>query len=570
MNLDDSLTSYDFYNDDRIPLTNVVKSPSDTKEQSDLTITGETESSHLAVLFKQALSISPNDVFSAICVMIASSFMAHLKGLSSVNSASVGAICGTAYTVARVVGSCHQIAAVFTILGATAEEKPDGVISISIDAPLLKQSLIQLIKIGLIDSTLATAFLLSVPSIYHALGTDTKITKVSQDFVNIVWPSLYAQILNVGLQQTLFKMDKHKQLVQGASVYLSFALGSMLLSQLVWGPLSDIENIGLSFNIATYSTFCSYLLYLKSKNLLPSVQDFISNLPHDPNKVFINLFHNGNPIAIQLMSELLAVIAMLTMATLLIKHRDLTDALSILNYANTINLTAVVPTITLAQAGCNLMDSYVKLYRETKDVKYLKKIRAVANTTLRAGLIYNSFILLILVAAAPLIASFFYNPNDIKITGISKNPYILGAILGVGLLINSRRDLCLFMQRSLGIFGLAATSSIITLWLINIPAAIALCSLPLNLNVSGILLAYYGIAVPIGAVFLRHKLGEALSEKNLPALLDAGHPEHATTTAKINRTLPERILPAWITQHLYKTVPNEPTEDMNPFVNYEA
>jgi len=401
-----------------------------------------------------------------------------------------------------------------------------------------------LIKISLVDSTLAAIFLLSAPSIYRLLGTSHQITDVCQDFVNIAAPSLYAQILNVGLQQTLFKMDKHKQLVQGAFIYLSLTLGCLLLSQLVWGPLNDIQNIALSFVIGTSSTLAFYIQYLISKDLMPSVKEFISNLWQDPNSVFTDLFNNGNPIATQLVSELLAVNAMPIMATLLIDHDYLTDALSILNFANIINLTAVVPTITLAQAGCNLMDSLVRLYcKDTSETKYLSAIRDIAHTTLLSGLIYNAIIALILIPAAYQIASCFYNPNDIEMPGISQSPYILAAILGVGLLINSRRDLCLFMQRSLNIFKLSAVSSIVTLWLINIPTAILLCSLPLKLNVAGILLAYYGVSVPLGALFLRHKLGEAISEENLPALLDQNHVKHAETVAKINSVMPK--LPEW-------------------------
>lgn len=497
----------------------------------------EKEAPHLYALFKQTLSISPNDVFNAICVMVAASFMAHLDGLSSADSASVGAISATTYTVARVVGSSHQIAALFTIKGVDAKENSDGSLRINIDPPALKQSLIQLFKIGLIDSTIAAAFLLAAPSIYGLIGTPPNIVEASQNFAYIALVSLYPQILNVGLQQTLFKMDKHRQLVHGAFIYLSLTLGSLLTSQLAWGPLTDVQNIALSFVIGTSATFAFYLRYLASKDLLPSAQEFLTHLNKDPNAVFADLFHNGNPIAIQLLSELLIVTAMSVMATIFISGEYQTDALSILNFANTINLTAVVPTITLAQAGCNLMDSYVKLYRNSGDERYLAAIRKIADTTLLGGLIYNAILFVILVAAAPQIASFFYNPKDIEMPGISQNPYILAAILGIGLLINSRRDLCLFMQRSLGIFGLSAKSSIITLWVINIPVAIALCNVPLDLNVAGILLAYYAVAVPIGAAFLRYKLYEALSSDNLQAVLDSDHPQHTQTLANANSAI---------------------------------
>ncbi len=508
-------------------------------------IVTEQESSHLYTLLKQGLSISPNDVFNAICVMVAASFMAHLHNLSSDDSASVGAICATAYTVARVVGSCHQIAALFTMKGITAIENSDNRIEVNITPAELQQSFIQLIKIGIVDSTLAALFLLSVPSIYRLLGTASHITDVSQDFVNIAAISLYAQILNVGLQQTLFKMDKHRQLVQGATIYLTLTLSSLLFFQLVWGPLNDAQNIALSFVIGTWGTLAFYLRYLHHRELMPSLNSFFANLFVDPDSVFTNLFHNGNPIAVQLVSELFAVILMPILATILIDKKYITDALAILNFANIINLTAVVPSITLAQAGSNLMDSLVKVYRNSSDRRYLNDIRQIAHTTLRGGLIYNSLIILALVPGAYQIASLFYNPQETDIPGVSNNPYILATIIGVGLLINSRRDLCLFMLRSLGIFGLAAVSSVATLWMVNIPIAIALCKAPLNLNVAAILLGYYGVGIPLGALFLRHKLNEAMSLDNLPKILDKNDPEHNTTINKINRIFPESWSRFW-------------------------
>lgn len=495
-------------------------------------------------LCKVTSSVTPNDFLVSLGFFLAALYVANLKKYSeNDDGAELAFITVVSHTCIRIIAQGFQLPAGFKHIGFKIDPNTH---QLHINQKTFTNSIAAMIKVGVLSSIPAAAFLAATPLLYQLSGTPKTLVEDSYAYIPFACASLILQNCNVGFQQTLLQLGKKNRMLQAAFLNALFICTPILLVYLLGNPIKNISplsTLGLIFLIGNLVVTLNHLRYFKKRGHLPNFNTYYHAENIDEIAQATNNFVTvGFNIFLQLLSELGAVYVQPFTARLCLPKKDLGSALALLNATSNLNVFTVVPGITGSLAASSAITRPIQCIEHgNTEARHCDDLRTIISTASKGLFVFSTIINIgLLTSIAPIVANLFYHTNAITIAGLSNNPYAVIGFTGLGTTIDYDRNLELFVTRPLGLDAYGTFISYVCLWLVN-PLLVAGFSQINDIGVFAILAPYY-TSILVGDLLLKQRRQECTRDDNtLQALINANHNNHEAVLSKM-----QRCFPSWL------------------------
>jgi Na+-driven multidrug efflux pump len=351
----------------------------------------------------------------------------------------------------------------------------------------------------MVTNGIALAVLVSIPAaivsyftgnFFRYMGTQKQVCDIVDEYYSIYALFFPLTLLTIALGQIAISLKRRLLIQKNAILSVLLTSGFSLLFAKVWpqDSFSKVKIVAMSYCSGSLIRFLYYGFIFYRENFF---EKWTTNILNTHVPLLCEMLNMGWKISIHLFSELgaLAILPLLTVRLL----QNNTENLAILNTMSQYFTFSIMIPLALSQAMASLV-------RGLSEKMHHDQIQLYGNCVLAMSTLYNVICLIVGLAIPTELASLFLNPDENDNAGMSGDFRAMFAMLFIGLLFNSYRDILTSALRPLGVVKPPMVGSLVTLWLMGIPSSILFAKYT-DLGIAGILMGYF-VGVVIGSLYL--------------------------------------------------------------------